>query len=53
MERLAVHFERLPARRSVSISAGHIGRLAPALGAAELPLYHRFFSRNLLEKPKD
>ncbi|MGV3573979.1 MAG: ROK family transcriptional regulator [Devosia sp.] len=53
VERLAVHFERLPARRSVSISAGHIGRLAPALGAAELPLYHRFFSRNLLEKPKD
>lgn len=53
VERLAVHFERLPARRRVSIGAGHIGRLAPALGAAELPLYQRFFARNLLEKPRD
>ena len=53
VECLALHFERLPARRRVSIASGHIGRLAPALGAAELPLYHRYFSRNLLEKPKD
>lgn len=52
-ERLAVHFGRLPARRKVSIAAGHVGRLAPALGAAELPLYRRFFSRNLLEKARD
>jgi hypothetical protein len=50
---LTAHSERLPARRRVSIGAGHIGRLAPALGAAELPLYHRFFSRNLLEKPRE
>lgn len=53
VERLDAHFERLPARRRVSIVPGHIGRLAPALGAAELPLYHRYFSRNLLEKPKE
>ncbi|HWV20743.1 MAG TPA: ROK family transcriptional regulator [Devosia sp.] len=53
VERLAVHFERLPARRRVSIAAGHVGRRAPALGAAELPLYHRFFARNLLDKPRE
>jgi predicted NBD/HSP70 family sugar kinase len=49
-ERLEAHFARLPVRRPVSIVSGHIGRIAPALGAAELPLYRRFFSRNLLEK---
>lgn len=48
--RVAAHFERLPARRKVDIVPGHAGRLAPALGAAELPLYRRYFSRNLLEK---
>lgn len=49
-DRVAVHSERLPARRRVDIVSGHVGRLAPALGAAELPLYRRYFSRNLLEK---
>ncbi|WP_317186578.1 ROK family transcriptional regulator [Devosia sp. BK] len=43
-------FALLPQRRSVEIVPGTIGRLAPALGAAELPLYHRYFSRNLFEK---
>lgn len=47
---LSAQFERLPARRKVAIVPGHLGRLAPALGAAELPLYRRYFSRNLLEK---
>jgi predicted NBD/HSP70 family sugar kinase len=28
---------------------GHLGRLAPAIGAAELTLYRRYFSRNLIE----
>lgn len=51
-ERLAVHFGRLPVRRQTNIVSGHIGRLAPALGAAELPLYQRYFSRSMLE-PRD
>jgi predicted NBD/HSP70 family sugar kinase len=50
VSRTATHFERLPARRKVQIVPGHVGRHAPALGAAELPLYRRYFSRNLLEK---
>lgn len=50
VERLSAQFERLPARRKVNIVPGHVGHLAPALGAAELPLYRRYFSRNLLEK---
>lgn len=53
VERVVAHLERLPARRQVSIVAGHVGRHAPALGAAELPLYRRFFSRHLLEKPRE
>lgn len=31
------------------VAAGHLGRLAPAVGAAELPLYRRHFSRDQLE----
>lgn len=50
VERLEAHFQNLPARRKVRIEAGHVGRLAPVLGAAELPLYRRYFSRNLLDK---
>ena len=43
-------FELLPTRRKVEIVPGTIGRLAPAMGAAELPLYHRYFSRTLFER---
>ena len=49
-ERLTVHFARLPVRRETNIVPGHIGRLAPALGAAELSLYNRYFSRSILER---
>lgn len=47
---LREEFARLPARGDIEIVSGTVGRLAPALGAAELPLYHRYFSRNLFEK---
>ena len=30
------------------VAAGHVGELAPAIGAAELPLYRRYFSRALV-----
>ncbi len=43
-------FDLLPARRKVEIVPGTIGKLAPAMGAAELPLYHRYFSRALFER---
>lgn len=33
------------------VAAGHLGQLAPAVGAAELPLYRRYFSRDALEVP--
>lgn len=49
-ERLKSNVERLPVRRKISIVAGHVGRLAPALGAAELPLYQRYFSRSMVHK---
>ena len=49
-ERLKSKVERLPVRRKISIVAGHVGRLAPALGAAELPLYQRYFSRSMVHK---
>jgi len=31
------------------VLAGHLGPLAPAIGAAELPLFRRFFSRTLAD----
>ncbi|MHA6689639.1 ROK family transcriptional regulator [Devosia sp. A449] len=31
------------------VLSGHLGRLAPAIGAAELTLYRRFFSRTLAD----
>jgi predicted NBD/HSP70 family sugar kinase len=50
VERLKAALAKLPPRRKISIVAGHAGRNGPALGAAELALYRRYFSRNLLEK---
>ncbi|KKB77725.1 hypothetical protein VW35_13680 [Devosia soli] len=48
--RVEHHFRQLPSRRDIRIVNGHLGKLAPALGAAELSLYRRYFSRSLLEK---
>lgn len=53
VEQVVAQFERLPSRGDIEIVAGSLGRLAPALGAAELPLYRRYFSRMLLEKSDD
>jgi len=50
VERLEAHFKALPSRREIRIVGGHLGKRAPALGAAELSLYRRYFSRSLLEK---
>jgi predicted NBD/HSP70 family sugar kinase len=50
---VVAEFERLPSRGTIEIVAGTLGRLAPALGAAELPLYRRYFSRTLLEKSEE
>ncbi|SFV38264.1 Sugar kinase of the NBD/HSP70 family, may contain an N-terminal HTH domain [Devosia crocina] len=50
VERVAAHFAALPVRHETKVVRGHVGRLAPALGAAELPLYRRYFSRSLLHQ---
>lgn len=45
-ERVAVDLADLPSRDSVpGVVTGKLGRLAPAIGAAELPLFRRHFSR--------
>ncbi|PXA98443.1 hypothetical protein DMC47_08410 [Nostoc sp. 3335mG] len=49
-DQMGLHLAALPLRYPIRIDAGHIGRLAPALGAAFLVTYRRYFSRNLIEK---
>ncbi|MBU1304664.1 MAG: ROK family transcriptional regulator [Alphaproteobacteria bacterium] len=44
LRKLPVDPSRLP-----QVAAGHLGMLAPAIGAAELTLYRRHFSRSALE----
>lgn len=47
-QRMVVAFDQLPVASFVAprVIAGHVGALGPAIGAAELPLYRRFFSRD-------
>lgn len=40
-----------PLRRSIAVVQGHLGAMAPAIGAAELPLFRRYLSRSLLDLP--
>lgn len=49
-QRLAEQSASLPSPHPIEIVSGHLGRSAPALGAAELALYQRYLSRELLEK---
>jgi len=51
IERVRVALGELPvaAYQEPDVVAGHMGALAPAIGAAELPLYRRFFSRALVD----
>lgn len=48
---ISAHLERLPPSGLVApeVRAGHCGALAPAMGAAELPLHRRYFSRALAD----
>lgn len=50
VEKLIHHFAQLPGRHDLDIVAGTVGRLAPAIGAAELTLYRRYFSRTMLDR---
>lgn len=49
--RVQIEFTRLPAQgfKAPQVRSGHLGGLAPAVGAAELMLYRRFFSRSLAD----
>lgn len=49
--RIDHHLQRLPVALFVApkVTAGHLGGLAPAIGAAELPLYRRYFSRTIAD----
>jgi len=38
-----------PLRLSIAVMRGHLGAMAPAIGAAELPLFRRYLSRSLLD----
>ncbi|MCW5723155.1 MAG: ROK family transcriptional regulator [Devosia sp.] len=51
LARLSEHVQALPpfGGPPPRVVAGHLGRLAPAVGAAELPIYRRHFSRDQLE----
>jgi predicted NBD/HSP70 family sugar kinase len=49
--RIGAHLGRLPMAffEAPQVTAGHLGGLAPAIGAAELPLYRRYFSRTMAD----
>lgn len=50
VQRLAITLAQLPlAFAAPRVVAGHVGALGPAIGAAELPLYRRYFSRALVK----
>ena len=51
IEKTNFHLELLPVAsyQKPELLAGSLGALAPALGAAELPLYRRYFSRALVD----
>jgi predicted NBD/HSP70 family sugar kinase len=51
VNQLEIELKALPVAPYVppQVVAGHLGALAPAIGAAELTLYRRFFSRSLVD----
>jgi hypothetical protein len=51
VERLEAELRLLPTSPYVppQVMPGHVGALAPAMGAAELTLYRRYFSRTLAD----
>jgi hypothetical protein len=51
VEKVGAHIRALPASaiNPPQVLPGHLGALAPAIGAAELPLYRRYFSRTLAD----
>lgn len=51
VESVTTELAQLPDLSGVKplVTAGHLGALAPAMGAAELPLYKRYFSRSLAD----
>ncbi|MBS3849652.1 MULTISPECIES: ROK family transcriptional regulator [Devosia] len=51
IDRLSFALSQLPVAsyQQPEVVAGHLGVLAPAIGAAELPLYRRYFSRALVD----
>lgn len=53
VERLEVELQRLPSAHATyappQVLPGHLGGLAPAIGASELTLYRRYFSRTLAD----
>lgn len=51
VEQLEIELKMLPIAPCVppQVMVGHLGSLAPAIGAAELTLYRRFFSRSLTD----
>ena len=50
VQRMRITLAALPIQSDAApnVVAGHVGGLAPAIGAAELPLYRRYFSRALV-----
>jgi len=51
VSRIGDHLGRLPVTGLVipPVVIGHLGSLAPAIGAAELPIYKRYFSRTIAD----
>lgn len=41
----------IPLRAPIAVVRGHLGAMAPAMGAAELPLFRRYLSRSLVDLP--
>lgn len=51
VEAVAAHLRDLPTplRLPIAVMRGHLGATAPAIGAAELPLFRRYLSRSLID----
>lgn len=49
VETVDAHLRAMPSplRLSIAVVRGHLGAMAPAIGAAELPLFRRYLSRSL------
>lgn len=53
VEAVDAHLKEMPTplRLSIAVVRGHLGATAPAIGAAELPLFRRYLSRSLMDLP--